>query len=195
MGLDSRFEFVRDRIVSRRWFQVSAFVLVLALSLFLLVYGRAHLDFEHFLRYGYLGVFAVSLSCVTILFPLPFEAVVVAAGAALDPFWVGIAASVGSTIGELSSYLVGFLGRKVAWGQYVAKYERAESWLNRYGFLAVFLFALLPVLVFDVLGIVAGSFRFPLWKFILACWIGKVIRSLAEAYFGWGASGIVPSLW
>jgi membrane protein DedA with SNARE-associated domain len=74
-------------------------------------------------------------------------------------------------------------------------YEKAEGWLKRYGSFAVFLFALLPILIFDLLGIVAGSFRYPLWKFILACWAGRLIRCLVEAYLGWGAFGFLPDLW
>ena len=70
--------------------------------------------------------------------------------------------------------------------------------MNRHGSLAIFVFALLPVLVFDVLGLAAGSLRFPLWKYILACWAGKILRCLIAAYLGylgWETLGFLPQLW
>ncbi len=96
---------------------------------------------------------------------------------------------------SLLATLAGYLGRKVIIGEYSGKYKQAEFWLKRYGSLAVFVFAILPILVFDLLGLAAGSFKFPLWKFILACWAGWLIRCLAEAYLGWGAFGFLPQLW
>ena len=195
MSLPSKIQFFREQVVPRRWFQISAFVLILILSVGLFFLARSYLDLEQLLRYGYLGIFLISLCCVTIMLPLPWEAVVIAAGTVLNPLWVGIVASIGSTIGELSSYAVGYLGRKIIVGDYFTKYEQAESWLKKYGSFAVFLFALLPILIFDLLGIIAGSLRFPLWKFIIACWAGRVIRCLVEAYLGWGAFSFLPELW
>ncbi len=195
MNLAAKVQYLRENVVSRRWFQILAFILICALSIGLFFLARSYVNFESLLRYGYLGIFLISLSCVTIMFPLPWEAVIIAAGTTLDPLWVGIIASVGATIGELSSYAAGYWGRKVILGGYSERYKRAEGWLNRYGSFAVFLFALLPILVFDLLGLAAGSFRFPLWKFILACWAGRVIRCLVEAYLGWGVVGFLPQLW
>jgi membrane protein YqaA with SNARE-associated domain len=195
MSLAAKIQFLRENVVGRRWFQISAFILIFALSIGLFFLARYYLDLESLLRYGYLGIFLVSLSCVTIIFPLPWEAVIIAAGTTLDPLWVGIIASIGATIGELSSYAAGYWGRKIILGEQSERYKRAEAWLNRYGGFAVFLFALLPILIFDLLGLAAGSFRFPLWKFILACWAGRLIRCLVEAYLGWGLFSFLPQLW
>lgn len=195
MSFATKVQFFREKVVTRRWFQISAFILILALSVGLFFLARSYLDLESLLRYGYLGIFLISLSCVTIMFPLPWEAVVIAAGTTLNPLWVGIVASIGATIGELSSYFAGYWGKKIIFGEYSERYEKAESWLKKYGSLAVFVFALLPILIFDLLGLVAGAFRFPLWKFILACWAGRLIRCLVEAYLGWGVFGFLPQLW
>lgn len=177
---------------------MSAFALALAVSVGLFFLARAYLDWEKLLLYGYLGVFTVNLAnAATILLPLPGEAINFAAGAILNPLSVGLIASIGSTIGELTSYAAGYWGRKVILGQYSERYKRAEVWLNRHGSLAIFVFALLPVLVFDVLGLAAGSLRFPFWKYILACWAGKILRCLIAAYLGylgWETLGFLPQL-
>lgn len=195
MSFASKVQFFREQVASRKWFQISTFIIAFALTIGLFFLARAYLDLEQLLRYGYLGIFLISLCCVSILIPLPWEAVIIAAGSTLNPIWLGVVASIGSTIGELSSYLVGYLGRKILIGDYLTKYEKAESWLKKYGSFAIFLFALLPIFIFDLLGIVAGSLRFPLWKFILACWVGRLIRCLVEAYLGWGAFSLLPQFW
>ena len=199
MGLGARIRVFLEKVVKYRWFQVSAFVVVIAVSLGLFFLARAYLDWEKLLPYGYLGVFAVNLvNAATILLPLPGEAINFAAGAMLNPLSVGLIASVGATIGELTAYAAGYWGRKVVLGEYSERYRRAEVWLNRRGALAIFVSALVPALVFDLLALAAGSFRFPLWKFVMACWAGKVLRCLIAAYLGylgWETIGFLPQLW
>lgn len=193
MNLTPRVQFLREKVITRRPFQILAFVLILALSCGLFFFARSYLSLESLLVYGYSGVFLVNLICAaTIIFPIPGEAIIIAAGSTLNPLWLGIISSVGATIGELTCYFAGYLGRNVIPGGYTEKYEKAGNWLKRYGGLAVFVFALLPILIFDLLGIVAGSFKFPLWKFILACWAGRLIRCLVEAYLGWGMGSFLP---
>lgn len=196
MSFAARVQFFKERIVRRRWFQIVAFILILALSFGIFLLARFYLDLERFLLYGYLGVFVVNLiSCATIVFPIPGEVINIAAGAILNPLLVGLVASVGATIGELTSYAAGYWGSKAIIDEHSEKYKKAEAWLNRHGSLAVFVFALLPILVFDLLGLAAGALRFPFWKFVLACWAGRVIRGLVAAYLGWGAFGFLPRLW
>ena len=129
------------------------------------------------------------------MFPVPGEAINIAAGAIMNPLVVALVATIGATIGELTSYLAGYVGRKIALTGYWEKYESAERWMKRYGSFSIFLFALLPILVFDLIGIIAGSTRYPLWKFILACFIGRFIRCIAESYLGFGFLNSLPSLW
>jgi len=196
MDFASKVQFLRVNVVSRKSFQISVFILVIALSAAIFFLARSYLNLESFLVYGYSGVFLINLiCCATILFPIPGEAVNIVAGASLNPLLVGIVATLGATIGEPTSYLVGYLGRKVVPSGYLEKYEQAEYWMKKYGSFAIFLFALLPILVFDLIGIVAGSARFPLWKFILACFAGRLIRCLTEAYLGYGAFGFLAQLW
>ena len=196
VDLTAIIQFLRERVVTRRPFQISAFVMIFALSVGLFFLARSRLDLKSLLVYGYSGVFLINLACAaTIIFPIPGEAMNIAAGATLNPLWLGLIASTAATIGELTSYYAGYLGRKIILAGYSERYKKAESWLHRYGNFAVFIFALLPILIFDLLGIAAGSFRFPLWKFILFCWLGRLIRCLVEAYLGYGLFGFLPQWW
>lgn len=195
MPPSSTAQYLRDRLISRRWFQILAFAFVLAASLATFVFGRWYFSIDRLLTYGYLGLLLISLSTVTILFPLPWEAAVVAAGSTLNPLVVGTIATAGATIGELSSYVVGYLGKDIDLGRYSQRYQSAKVWMTRRGTFAVFLFALLPILVFDLIGIIAGSSRFPLWKFIVACFGGRLIRCLTEAYLGLGLWELITKVW
>lgn len=196
MDIASTVQFLREKVLSRRCFQIPAFIGILALSVAIFVLARSRLDPESLRTYGYGGVFLVNLiCCASILFPLPGEAVNIAMGAELNPLLVGLVATVGATVGEPTSYLLGYLGKKIALTGYHEKYQSAERWMKRYGSFAIFLFALLPILVFDLIGIVAGSSRYPLWKFLLACFAGRAIRCLVEAYMGYGLFSFLPIPW
>lgn len=144
------------------------------------------LDLESIASYGYIGVFlATFLSTTSIFFPAPGFVVVVAAAALFNPIWVALAATAGGALGEFTSYLVGYWGRAAINLERWERYKRAENWMTRYGSFAIFLFALVPGLIFDLIAIAAGAMRFPFWKFLLASFAGRLPRSFLEAYLGW----------
>ncbi len=141
-------------------------------------------------NYGYLGAFVISLVAnATIILPMPGFLLLFALGAVLNPLLVGLAGGTGGTLGEMTSYLLGFSGRGVV--QNRKWYDRAVRWLKRWGVGAIFVFAAFP-LPLDVLGMVAGLLRFPFWKFFLACWLGKTVKYMSIALAGaWGFEAIL----
>ena len=136
--------------------------------------------------FGYAGAFLVSLvSNATIVLPAPGILIIMALGASLSPVLVGLAAGVGAAIGEMSCYLAGISGRGLIENSRL--YNRLEGWLKRWGFPVIFIFAATP-LPFDILGIAAGILRFPVWRFFLACCLGKIVVNIVVAYagfYGW----------
>lgn len=181
-------------LLNRKSFQITTFILVFIFSVILFFLARSYLDLKKLLVYGYTGVFLVNLlTCMTIIIPVPGEIINIAAGNALNPLVVGVVASIGAAIGELTSYYAGYLGRDFILSRgYLDKYQHAVGWLTRNANLAVFLFALSPFLIFDLLGIAAGVCRFSIWKFILFCWLGRMLRCLIEAYIGYGTFSFLP---
>ncbi|MCK4724113.1 MAG: VTT domain-containing protein [Dehalococcoidia bacterium] len=162
---------------------IVAVLCLLILPAMLIIRG---LDLESIAGYGYTGVFlATFLSTACIFFPAPGFVVVVVAAALFNPIWVALAATAGGALGEFTSYLVGYWGRAVIDLERRQRYKRAENWMMRYGGVAVFLFALVPGLIFDLIAIAAGAVRFPFWKFLLASFAGRLPRSFLEAYLGW----------
>jgi membrane protein YqaA with SNARE-associated domain len=141
---------------------------------------------------GTYGIFAYpilfvvqALVSATIFLPAPGVAVVAAAGTILDPLWAGIIAGLGSATGELSGYLLGHYGRRAVPTDTSRLWRLAERGFRRWGFIALIVIAGVPNPVFDALGILAGSLRYPLGRFWLATAAGKILKFLVISYLSW----------
>lgn len=157
-------------------------VVVVAGSLAAAIYFRDHL--QELAGYGYAAVFLVGLvSNATLILPVPGLAVSSLMGGILNPWLVGLVGGAGQALGELSGYMVGYSGQTLVNRSPSA--ERIEQWMGRHGFLTIFVLAALPNPLFDIAGMVAGALRFPVWKFLLSCAAGKVIKNIAFALAGY----------
>jgi len=148
---------------------------------------REHL--QELEEYGYAAVFLVGLvSNATLILPVPGLAVSSVLGSVFNPWLIGLVAGVGQALGELTGYMAGYSGQ--TWVDDHPRYDRLVKWMQRYGVWTIFVLALLPNPLFDVAGIIAGVLRLPVWKFLLSCAIGKVIKNAlfaAAGYYGIGA--------
>ena len=93
----------------------TAYILgVLGVILTLLLAAAVILFWESILAlegYGYLGAFLISIvGGATIIIPVPMLAVIFALGGVLKPYWVGVAAGLGETVGALIIYMAGYGG-------------------------------------------------------------------------------------
>ena len=158
--------------------RVMSFLLALIITLAIAL-GRDRIADLPVLSYP--AVFIVSvLGNASVLLPAPVFAVVAIAGPVLSPVLVGIVAGLGATIGELTGYLAGMSGHGIAKER--KHYARISGWMDRSGMLALFLLAVVPNFFFDVGGLIAGTVRMPLWRFMLPTWIGKSIRLIVVGY-------------
>jgi len=133
--------------------------------------------------YGYPGIFLVSLmGNATVILPAPSLAVVFGMGGVLNPLFVGLVAGVGEALGELTGYLAGYGGRAVV--EDGEMYGRLERWMRRNGSATILALSAIPNPFFDLAGIAAGALRFPLEQFLLSCWVGKTIKTIAFAFVG-----------
>ena len=98
----------------------------------------------------------------------------------------------GAAIGEITGYMAGYSGRAIVQRQ--KTYVRLEGWVKKWGVLAIFILSIVPFF-FDLAGIAAGALRLPLWKFWLACWLGRTILYIIIALAGvLGWEAILPYL-
>jgi membrane protein YqaA with SNARE-associated domain len=106
-------------------------------------------------------------------------------GSIISPLAVGIVAGVGQTLGEMSGYMAGYSGQGLV--NRAQFYERIEGWMRRkekMSELVIFVLALIPNPFFDAAGMAAGVLRFPIWKYLVAAGLGKVIKNILFAYGG-----------
>jgi len=159
-------------------------ILALAVVVGITVYIYSIRDHvSEFAKYGYPGIFLVMLMAnATVIIPAPGVAVVFAMGNIFNPILVALAAGTGGAIGELSGYLAGFSGRAVVENTKV--YNRVEPWVQKYGVWAIFVLSAIPNPFFDLAGIAAGVGKIPVWKFLLFCWAGQIIKMTLFAYAG-----------
>jgi len=190
---------------NRKWLKkrlvpLLTLLLIIAITVVLFFYGRNPEVVAQLKGYGYPGAFLISLvGNGTVLLPgivLPILSglgiVLYPAAGLVGPVMVGLAGGAGAAIGEIVGYMAGYTGRSIVENN--KPYERLTSWVSRWGVLAIFIFALVP-LFFDLVGLAAGVLRFPLWKFVLVCWLGRTLLYvvfMVLAALGWGA--ILPYL-
>ena len=168
-------------------FRVFVIVLVLAISLSVFAFREQLADLA---AVGYVGIFAVSLlGNATIILPAPSLALVFAMGSALPPLAVGLVAGVGEALGELTGYGAGFVGRAAI--EDYDTYDRLTSWMQRRGGITVFVLSAIPNPFFDLAGIAAGTLRYPIWRFLLFCWLGKTLKTTLVAFAGYYSATII----
>lgn len=144
-------------------------------------------------QYGYPGIFLVSLlTNATLILPLPGVLVTTMMGAVFNPLGVALAAGTGSALGELSGYIAGYGGQGVIENR--QWYDRLIEWMKKYGDVTILVLAIIPNPLFDVGGMAAGALRLPVWRFLLWCTLGKIIKMLAFAYGGSVIGHYIPLL-
>ena len=167
----------------KRIIPISGLLLVIAIIVTVgILYTKYPDIFDELKGYGYVGAFVISVILnATLIIPVSNMAVIFSLGTvpSLFPLFIGLAGGIGAGIGEMTAYIAGRSGR-----QLLAKstiYTRVESWVKRWGWIAVFILSIFPF-VFDVVGIIAGAMRMPWWRFFLACWAGRTISYVTVAY-------------
>lgn len=180
----------------RRLIFVVTLLLVIAITVALqLVYGLHPERLKELKSHFYLGAFLISIiGNATIIFPGAVLVMLSNLGILLysstglyGPIVVGLVGGIGAAIGEITGYVAGYSGREIV--ERRKMYGRVEGWLRKWGAPAILLFSLIPF-VFDLIGIAAGILRFPFWKFLLLCGLGRTILYtvfVTLAALGWKA--------
>ena len=131
--------------------------------------------------------FVAMLGAATVILPAPTALTVVALGTSVgDPIGVGLAAAAGQTVGEGVGY---FLGRSSAsllentrWVIKLSAFMRRSKYLAD---AVVLIFAAFPNPFFDFIGIVAGTLRYPVWRYAVAAYLGNAFKYVVI----WGGLG------
>ena len=142
--------------------------------------------------WGYGGAFIVSLiGNASIIFPIPSYLAVFALGPALNPWILGLVAAAGATLGELTGYLLGLGGSKALSKRHIKMVEKAQRWSKRRGMFPLIVLFAATTLPDDIVGILGGTIKYDIKKFLSAAFIGKTISHTALAWGGFfGANAL-----
>jgi membrane protein YqaA with SNARE-associated domain len=184
-----------------QWIKLAvAFVLLIALSfglaeLLIYLQKRLNINLYEFELLAYVSVFCTALLAnMTIIAPVPFAiAIMVGAAQEFNPILVALCGAIGGSLGELSGYYAGWFGKKIAIPDKIVGYRKIEEWINRYGFWAISVLAVQPIIPFDVGGLIAGIAKMPLHKFLPALFAGKFPKYILLTYAGIGLIHFLPS--
>lgn len=175
--------------VRSRLLPLLTLLLIIGIVVGVFFFYRSNPEFfeaEELKSWGLFGVFLVSLAFnATIFLPTGSFLAMAAFGAVLpSPTLVGLVGGVGAAIGEMTGYMAGYSGQAVLSRVSRQKvYIRLRGWVKKWGFLSIFLLSIFPF-VFDLVGLAAGVLRFPWWKFLIACWLGRTILYVGVAWGG-----------
>ena len=171
-------------LVFKGWYPLLVWgTLTIAIAAVAVIFRNEIGDFQ---QYGYLGAFLISImSAATIILYIPGVPMIFTLGGVLNPFYVGLAAGLGETIGELPKYFAGRGGHTILKERYAGFFGRIESWIRKRGYLTIFVSSVVFNPLYPLISTTAGAMRFPLWKFFLLAWAGKTVKMTAVALLGY----------
>jgi uncharacterized membrane protein YdjX (TVP38/TMEM64 family) len=193
---------LREQLKTVKWGSLLlTFGALIALS-FLLAWGLNSLvdsldiPLDEYAWLTYLLVFVMSiLANATVIAPVPFAiSIMVAAATNFNPVLVALFGALGGSLGEMSGYFAGRLGKKLAIPEGLVGYNRVEIWIQKYGAWAIAFLAAQPIVPFDVGGLIAGLARMPVHKFLPALFLGKFPKYIILIYAGIGLMDWLPFL-
>ena len=134
--------------------------------------------FQLLLQYSYLGVFVLSfIGTASIIIPVPYTLIIFTLSmhpSQWNPALLIIAGGFGSALGEFTGYALGYFGRRIISEERQRKMTYLVRVFDRYGPLAIFVFALTP-LPDDLLFIPLGIMRYKFYKAFIPSLIGKLL--------------------
>jgi len=146
------------------------------------------------LQFSYLGVFIISfIGSVSVVFPVPYTLAIFFLGKFLDPVLIAVSGGLGSALGEFSGYILGYYGRTAVSEERQKKMDYMLKVFDRYGPVAIFLFALTP-LPDDLLFIPLGVMRYSFLKAFIPALFGKILMTFILAYSGQQSIELIETL-
>lgn len=126
---------------------------------------------------GYIGLFLICfLANSTVLLPAPSLMIAASCALIMKPILVALSAALGSTLGEFVGYVFGTITKDLS-PKFQKLLDKLASKVRNQTVL-VFVLAVLPLPLFDIVGIYSGGTKMNLIKFSVACFIGKFIKLL-----------------
>ncbi len=163
-----------------------SYIFTLILSIILVgVAFFFHEKLSEFRSLGLVGIFLINLiGSATLFLPAPGIASVVAGGSIYPPLLVALVASLGASVGDMVGYLLGTSSKHILLENKDGHLKTLMFYFKKYGAPVIVLLAFFPNPFFDAIGIVAGVLGYPVKKFFLWMFVGRLLRNILLAYVG-----------
>lgn len=119
---------------------------------------------------------------------VPYHLILVAfVASGLNPYLLGVLAGLGVTMGDSTSYFLGYFGRAALTGHMQKILEKMEYYKEKYPrILPVIFFSYASLVPFssDVLTIPAGLIRYPFWRLMIPLALGSMVFNITLALLG-----------
>jgi len=139
---------------------------------------------------GYTATLALSfLGGLSVLVSIPYHLVIMTfAAGGLNPWLLGLAASIGQMGGDTTSYMLGFSGGSIASGRLAATMERLRNWITQRPYwqmaCALFVYGSISPISNDWMLVPMGLARYPYWRVMLPLELGNVVFNTTMALLG-----------
>jgi len=120
---------------------------------------------------------------MSVLLPAPSSIIVFTFSSIYSPMLVALLGALGSTLGESTGYLAGFSGRHLFFPS-EDNYKKLDL-LKNFSLFTIFLFAFAPLPIFDFVGVTSGGLKINFFSFLLACFLGKLLKMMVYAFAGY----------
>ena len=190
----------------RLWTKMGVFwavltvVVTVALCVLAILFQDKLAGIANFGGYSLIGVLVVAFIAGSILsfiaIPLPYWLIVFTLPSVLKAQWgilapvtIGLVSAVGTTLGHLPTFMIGYGGGKLS-ERVTAKfnfkaYNKVIEWTKKHGGWAAFLMSAMFNPVHLPMTIAIGALRFPPPKFMLYSFLGNAVKSLFLAFAGY----------
>lgn len=200
------YEWFTRQLEAHLWLKILLGVIVLAIvgtmTVGVLLLPLFGVDEDTLGDFGYPGIFIANLlSTSTVFIPVPGltaagQALIIDQASERNPILVGFLGGLGMGLGEVTAYIVGLGGGRVARGREFALPARLEritegiarrvNWLmGHYGTATLFTLSAIPNPAFEFAGITAGAIQFDFRRFMIAVTLGKIVRGMILAAIGY----------
>lgn len=137
---------------------------------------------KHLQKYGYLGIFLLCLIGNIAIFSPAAPMVTLISGRYYKPWLVGLTAALGAVLGEVLAYNVGAVGQLAIKDK--PWFETVHQYIEKNGFLTILLVTAVPNPVLNFASAAAGALHYPLWKSLIASFLGNWLQYFITASLG-----------
>ena len=169
------------------------FVATTAISIVLVI--RYSKEIAQLQNYGYLGAFLVAfVAGSSVPTPISYLLLTFTFGGILNPALVGLASGFGAGVGGTLVFLLGRGGRRFLPGLKHFSVDEAATntlivrfvhWAERRGSVVVFAMSAMLNPVFAPMAMAMGALRFRVFKFLIMCIAGNLVKAMIISYLGY----------